>query len=189
MARRSNARQAKIAMRKAALAEDLKPVRPGESGGQYRPLSETDIAQIDDQRTHTGQLGQYLVELGGRTGAAAEVHHIQVADVVVEDLVAADTARTGSMSLARGWLAAGRIFSSLPPGRYLVNGRRKGYLAAGTTEVTLPLPQEQELEVFLDRAVPSTIRVLDERGYPLPGATLWTGNNREEFEQLVENMR
>jgi trimethylamine--corrinoid protein Co-methyltransferase len=47
MARRSNARQAKIAMRKAALAEDLKPVRPGESGGQYRPLSETDIAQID----------------------------------------------------------------------------------------------------------------------------------------------
>jgi hypothetical protein len=31
MARRSNARQAKIALRKAALAEDLKPVRAGES--------------------------------------------------------------------------------------------------------------------------------------------------------------
>ncbi len=31
MARRSNARQAKIALRKAALAEDLKPVRAGEA--------------------------------------------------------------------------------------------------------------------------------------------------------------
>jgi trimethylamine--corrinoid protein Co-methyltransferase len=52
MARRSNARQAKIALRKAALAEDLKPVRAGEfrageSGGQYKPLSESDIEQID----------------------------------------------------------------------------------------------------------------------------------------------
>ncbi len=47
MARRSNARQAKIALRKAALAEDLKPVRAGESGGQYKPLSQSDIAQID----------------------------------------------------------------------------------------------------------------------------------------------
>lgn len=47
MARRSNARQAKIALRKAALAEDLKPVHAGESGGQYKPLSDSDIAQID----------------------------------------------------------------------------------------------------------------------------------------------
>ena len=47
MARRSNARAAKIALRKAALAEDLKPVRPGETGGQYKPLSDSEIAQID----------------------------------------------------------------------------------------------------------------------------------------------
>jgi len=47
MARRSNARAAKIALRKAALSEDLKPVRPGESGGQYKPLSESDIEQIN----------------------------------------------------------------------------------------------------------------------------------------------
>ena len=46
MARRSNARQAKIALRKAALAEDLKPVHPGESGGQYKPLSDSDIDQV-----------------------------------------------------------------------------------------------------------------------------------------------
>jgi len=47
MARRPNAREAKIAQRKAALAEDLKPVRPGETGGQYRPLSESDVEQIN----------------------------------------------------------------------------------------------------------------------------------------------
>ncbi len=46
MARRSNARAAKIAQRTAALAEDLKPVHPGETGGQYRPLSESDVEQI-----------------------------------------------------------------------------------------------------------------------------------------------
>ncbi|MEM7564605.1 MAG: trimethylamine methyltransferase family protein [Pseudomonadota bacterium] len=46
MARRSNARAAKIALRKAALAEDLKPVRPGETGGQYKPLSDSDIQMI-----------------------------------------------------------------------------------------------------------------------------------------------
>jgi trimethylamine--corrinoid protein Co-methyltransferase len=47
MARRSNAREAKIALRRAALAEDLKPVHAGESGGWYKPLTEADIAQID----------------------------------------------------------------------------------------------------------------------------------------------
>ncbi len=47
MARRSNAREAKIALRKAALAENLKPVHAGESGGQYKPLTESDVEQID----------------------------------------------------------------------------------------------------------------------------------------------
>ena len=47
MTRRGNARAAKIALRKAALADDLKPVRAGISGGRYQPLSQTDIEQID----------------------------------------------------------------------------------------------------------------------------------------------
>jgi len=47
MARRSNAREAKIALRRAALAEDLKPVHPGETGGQYKPLTDSDIEQIE----------------------------------------------------------------------------------------------------------------------------------------------
>jgi len=48
MGRRTNSRAAKIAMRKAALADDLKPVHAGMEGGQYRPLKDTDIAAIND---------------------------------------------------------------------------------------------------------------------------------------------
>ena len=46
MARRPSARQAKLKERKAALAEDLRPVRAGHSGGQYRPLSDEDAEMI-----------------------------------------------------------------------------------------------------------------------------------------------
>jgi trimethylamine--corrinoid protein Co-methyltransferase len=48
MGRRTNSREAKIAMRKAALADDLKPVQAGLEGGQYRPLTDTDVAAIND---------------------------------------------------------------------------------------------------------------------------------------------
>ena len=48
MRRRTNSREAKIAMRKAALADDLKPVHAGLEGGQYRPLTDTDVAAIND---------------------------------------------------------------------------------------------------------------------------------------------
>jgi trimethylamine--corrinoid protein Co-methyltransferase len=47
MARRSGGRQARHALRSAPLAADIKPVNPGVPGGQYRPLSETDIVAID----------------------------------------------------------------------------------------------------------------------------------------------
>ncbi len=47
MARRSNAREAKIALRRAALADELKPVRAGMPGGRYQPLTPSDIEQID----------------------------------------------------------------------------------------------------------------------------------------------
>jgi trimethylamine--corrinoid protein Co-methyltransferase len=48
MGRRSGGRQAKIALRKAALSDHLKPVRAGETGGQYKPLTESDIEAIDN---------------------------------------------------------------------------------------------------------------------------------------------
>jgi len=46
MSRRSGGRQARLAVRLAPLAEEEKPVHPGEIGGTYAPLSETDMAAI-----------------------------------------------------------------------------------------------------------------------------------------------
>lgn len=48
MARRAGGRKARVAMRSAPLAEDVKPVHPGLVGGQYKPLSDKDIALIDE---------------------------------------------------------------------------------------------------------------------------------------------
>jgi trimethylamine--corrinoid protein Co-methyltransferase len=47
MARRSGGRKARQALRSAPLAEEAKPVHPGEEGGQYKPLSDSDVADID----------------------------------------------------------------------------------------------------------------------------------------------
>ena len=46
MARRSGGRQARQALRAAPLAEEIKPVHAGETGGRYKPLSDNDIARI-----------------------------------------------------------------------------------------------------------------------------------------------
>ena len=46
MPRRSGGRKSRVAIRTAPLAEELKPVRPGESGGQYRPLTDDDTKAI-----------------------------------------------------------------------------------------------------------------------------------------------
>ena len=45
-ARRSGGRQARVAMRAAPWADDVKPVRPGLPGGQYKPLTEAGVQQI-----------------------------------------------------------------------------------------------------------------------------------------------
>ncbi len=46
IARRPSSRDLRRAQRAAPLPDHLRPVRPGMSGGRYRPLSETDIAAI-----------------------------------------------------------------------------------------------------------------------------------------------
>ena len=48
MARRSGGRQARMALRSAPLAENIKPVRAGEAGGRYKPLGKTDIPAIEE---------------------------------------------------------------------------------------------------------------------------------------------
>jgi trimethylamine--corrinoid protein Co-methyltransferase len=44
--RRGGGRAARVALRSAPLAEDQRPVRPGLSGGQYKPLTEAEVARI-----------------------------------------------------------------------------------------------------------------------------------------------
>jgi trimethylamine--corrinoid protein Co-methyltransferase len=44
--RRSGGRAARVALRSAPLAEDLRPIRPGLPGGQYKPLSDADVLRI-----------------------------------------------------------------------------------------------------------------------------------------------
>ena len=48
MARQSGGRKARRALRSAPLAEALKPVHPGEVGGQFRPLTDTGIEAINE---------------------------------------------------------------------------------------------------------------------------------------------
>ncbi|MGH1414536.1 MAG: trimethylamine methyltransferase family protein [Pelagimonas sp.] len=43
---RSGGRAARVAARASALSEDMRPIRPGMSGGQYRPLSDKDMQRI-----------------------------------------------------------------------------------------------------------------------------------------------
>ncbi|MCP4982867.1 MAG: methyltransferase [Gammaproteobacteria bacterium] len=92
MARRSNAREAKIALRKAALAEDLKPVRPGESGGQFKPLSEPDIEQINGtvfrilEEVGFADANEYCIETCQGVGAIyGEDKRLRFPRAVVED--------------------------------------------------------------------------------------------------------
>ena len=44
--KRSGGRAARTALRAAKLADDLRPIRAGMSGGTYKPLSDADIAAI-----------------------------------------------------------------------------------------------------------------------------------------------
>lgn len=45
---RSGGRAARVALRAAPLAEDVRPIRGGMSGGQYRPLTEAGMARIHE---------------------------------------------------------------------------------------------------------------------------------------------
>jgi trimethylamine--corrinoid protein Co-methyltransferase len=57
-ARRAGGRQARVAMRAAPLAEDMRPIRPGMPGGRYRPLDPAGVEKI-----HQSAL-QALEEIG-----------------------------------------------------------------------------------------------------------------------------
>ena len=46
--RRSGGREARRSLRAAPLADDLRPVRAGLSGGQFRPLDDTAVQAVND---------------------------------------------------------------------------------------------------------------------------------------------
>ena len=48
MSRRSGGRAARVALRAAPLAEELRPVRPGLKGGSYQPLTDAEVARIHE---------------------------------------------------------------------------------------------------------------------------------------------
>lgn len=48
MSRRSGGRAARVALRAAPLAEDLRPVRPGLKGGRYEPLTDAGVQRIHE---------------------------------------------------------------------------------------------------------------------------------------------
>ena len=48
MSRRSGGRSARVALRAAPLAEDMRPVRPGLTGGRYEPLTQEGVARIHE---------------------------------------------------------------------------------------------------------------------------------------------
>ena len=50
--RRAGGRAGRIALRQAPLPEDQRPIRPGLSGGAYRPLSESDLQAVYDTALH-----------------------------------------------------------------------------------------------------------------------------------------
>ena len=79
MSRRSGGRRARVALRRAPLAEELRPVRGGLPGGQYKPLSESDIANI-----HASAL-QLLEEIGLADAPASGVEAMVAIGAVYGD--------------------------------------------------------------------------------------------------------
>ena len=55
--RRAGGRAARVAMRAAPLAENVRPIRPGLAGGQYKPLTEANVRRIHEAGTLPKQYG------------------------------------------------------------------------------------------------------------------------------------
>ena len=94
-ARRSGGRSARHKARTAPLAKEIQPVHPGLLGGQYRPLTATDVACIEQT------IYQLLSEIGlsqapksgidymTRAGATlAEDGRVRFSQALVEDILA-----------------------------------------------------------------------------------------------------
>ncbi len=79
MTRRSGGRAARVALRRAPLAEDLRPVRAGLEGGQYRPLTGAQV-----QRIHNAALDA-LEQIGLSQAPASGVKIMTDAGAILGD--------------------------------------------------------------------------------------------------------
>lgn len=79
MKRRSGGRAARVALRRAPLAEDLRPVRAGLEGGQYRPLTDAQV-----QRIHNAALDA-LEQIGLSQAPASGVKIMTDAGAILGD--------------------------------------------------------------------------------------------------------
>lgn len=77
--RRSGGRSARIALRAAPLADDLRPIRPGLEGGWYKPLSDAGV-----QRIHQGALDA-LEQIGLANAPASGVEILTGAGAILGD--------------------------------------------------------------------------------------------------------
>ena len=93
--RRTGGRAARVAARSAPLAENLRPVRPGLPGGQYKPLSDANVKRIHEAALDAlEQIGLANAPKSGvaiLTGAGAILRddgRIRFPRALVEDMVA-----------------------------------------------------------------------------------------------------
>ncbi|MDB5522940.1 MAG: mttB [Rhizobium sp.] len=93
--RRAGGRAARVAARSAPLAENLRPVRPGLPGGQYKPLSDANVKRIHEAALDAlEQIGLSQAPQSGidiMTGAGAilgDDGRIRFPRALVEDMVA-----------------------------------------------------------------------------------------------------
>ena len=93
--RRSGGRAARVAVRAAPLADNLRPIRPGLAGGKYNPLSQSDVLRIHSAALDAlEQIGLSNAPKSGveiLTGAGAilgEDGRIRFPRALVEDMLA-----------------------------------------------------------------------------------------------------
>ena len=79
--RRSGGREARRALRAGPLADDLRPVRAGLSGGSFRPLDDAAITAINDT------VFQILDEIGLSQAPQSGIDHMTAVGAILgEDL-------------------------------------------------------------------------------------------------------
>ena len=78
-ARRAGGRQARKDLRSAPLADNIRPVRPGLSGGNYKPIDDTGVAAISDT------IFQILEEIGLSQAPESGIRYMTDAGAVCGD--------------------------------------------------------------------------------------------------------